>query len=119
MENVIHSNVGDRATRDAGFSTVECKGLPSEYAVECGHASAEIWTRVLEVFGDVNLYQTWAYSATRWGSRRLAHVVLKREGQVVAAAQVVVITVPFLPLGLAYVKWGPLWRDEAALSILL
>jgi lipid II:glycine glycyltransferase (peptidoglycan interpeptide bridge formation enzyme) len=81
----------------------------SQFAAECRQFSKEEWNAILSEFLDANLYQTWTYAAVRWGAKNLTHLVLRAADAVVGAAQVVTVKLPFLPGGLAYVKWGPLW----------
>jgi hypothetical protein len=52
--------------------------------------------------------------AARWGAGRLAGLVLRDDAsnQPVAAALTIVAMLPMLRLGLAYVKFGPLWRRK-------
>ncbi len=76
---------------------------------ECRQFSREEWDAILAEFQDANLYQTWPYAAVRWGGKNLSHLVLKDGSTVVGAAQVVLVKLPVLRGGLAYVKWGPLW----------
>src|SRR5690349_19413270 len=68
------------------------------------------WEEVLTGFDDATIYQSWAYGAVRWGAARVSHLVLRRDGEVVAAAQLRIARVPVLPLGVAYLRWGPLCR---------
>lgn len=68
------------------------------------------WDEILQMFDDSSLMQTWSYGAVRWGEKNLSHVVLKKNGRIVAASQVIKIKVPFLPVGLSYVKWGLCWQ---------
>jgi hypothetical protein len=42
----------------------------------------------------------------------MVHLVLRRDGTVVAAAQARVVRLPGTCAGIAYVRWGPLWRAE-------
>jgi lipid II:glycine glycyltransferase (peptidoglycan interpeptide bridge formation enzyme) len=67
----------------------------------------ESWSAVLAQFTDANFYQTWAYGAVRWGSHNLSHLVIRRQGQVVAAAQLRIARLPLIPAGVAYLRWGP------------
>src|SRR5262249_54282300 len=83
------------------------------YAAEAQGLSEEAWTSVIEGFDDTLLMQTWPYGARRWGAENLSHLVLRRNGHVAAAAQVVIMKIPLLGPGIAYVKWGPLWRPRA------
>jgi lipid II:glycine glycyltransferase (peptidoglycan interpeptide bridge formation enzyme) len=68
----------------------------------------------MRLFDDANIYQTWAYEAVRHGEKNMSHVVLKRDGQVFAMAQMRIIRVPILKIGIAYMRWGPLWRLRSA-----
>lgn len=70
------------------------------------------WNALLPHFADANLYQTWAYEAVRSGEQRMSHLVVKRGGQPVAAAQVRLLRIPVLGRGVAYVRWGPLWQPR-------
>lgn len=86
--------------------------LKRQLVVECRHFSKEEWDAVLAGFQDANLYQTWSYAAVRWGGKNLSHLILK-DGQTVAgAAQVILVKLPVLRGGLAYVKWGPMWMTR-------
>jgi lipid II:glycine glycyltransferase (peptidoglycan interpeptide bridge formation enzyme) len=68
------------------------------------------WNRVVTLFDDASFYQTWAYGAVSWGEGQLSHLVLRKGDQIVAAAQVRIVKVPLLSAGVAYLRWGPLWR---------
>ena len=81
-----------------------------QYTVEVDQIDQSGWEGVLQKFDDANLLQTWSYGSARWGQNNLSHVVLRRNGKIVSAAQVVIKTVPFFGVGIAYVKCGPLWR---------
>jgi lipid II:glycine glycyltransferase (peptidoglycan interpeptide bridge formation enzyme) len=80
------------------------------YTVEMDNVNEDQWNSILDMFDDANLMQTWSYGAARWGAAHLSHVLLKNKGTVVAAAQAVIRKVPLLGAGLAYIKWGPVWR---------
>jgi lipid II:glycine glycyltransferase (peptidoglycan interpeptide bridge formation enzyme) len=68
------------------------------------------WNQVLAQFDDATIYQTHAYGAVRWGSDKLSHAIVRRNGEIVGAAQAIIYKVPLIPAGIAYVPWGPLWR---------
>jgi hypothetical protein len=69
------------------------------------------WSRALVEFDDANLYQTWAYSAVHWGPRRTSRLAVERDGRVIAMAQVALAQpLPPLRVGVAQVRWGPIWR---------
>lgn len=69
------------------------------------------WCRLLESFDDASLYQTAAYGEVRWGEANLSRIaVYGAEGSLVSAAQIRILKVPLLQTGIAYVRYGPLWR---------
>lgn len=84
--------------------------LPAGYSVEIDSVTEETWHNHLSRFSDANIYQTWPYGAVSWGRRNLSHLMLKEAGEVVAMAQLRIVQVPFLGRGVAYLRWGPLWR---------
>jgi hypothetical protein len=84
----------------------------SGYVVDVIQHIDSAWDTVVSGFSDVCLEQTAAYMATRWGNSRLCGLVLRgaMTGEPEAAALVLVAAVPMVKTGLAYVKFGPLWR---------
>ncbi|MEJ2008413.1 MAG: peptidoglycan bridge formation glycyltransferase FemA/FemB family protein [Acidobacteriota bacterium] len=80
------------------------------YSVEAESVRLDDWNEILQRFDDSSLMQTWSYGSIRWGEKNLSHVVLRKSGKIVAASQAIIINVPFLPAGLAYVKCGPCWQ---------
>src|SRR5580692_3061692 len=48
------------------------------------------------------------YGAVRWGSKNLSHLVLKRNGEVLAMAQIRIVRPTRFNFGMAYLRWGPL-----------
>jgi len=85
---------------------------PPDVSVQIDGQTQATWGEVLGQFADANLYQTWAYGAVRWGAANLSHVVLKRAGQAIAAAQLRIAKVPVLPAGVAYLRWGPMCQRK-------
>jgi lipid II:glycine glycyltransferase (peptidoglycan interpeptide bridge formation enzyme) len=82
------------------------------FASSVDQATEVEWNRILALFQDANVYQTWAYGAVSWGRRQLSHLVLRTGNEIVAAAQLRVIRLPILGRGVAYAPWGPLWRRK-------
>jgi lipid II:glycine glycyltransferase (peptidoglycan interpeptide bridge formation enzyme) len=78
------------------------------YRAEIDAVTASEWSELLDRFADANLYQTWSYGVVRWGEKNLSHLVLRREAEVVAMAQVRIICPRLVKRGVAYVRWGPL-----------
>jgi lipid II:glycine glycyltransferase (peptidoglycan interpeptide bridge formation enzyme) len=86
--------------------------LADGYSSEVDDVEEQKWCEVLDRFDDANIYQTWSYDETRSGRRNISHLLLKRENQVVAAAQSRIVKVPLIGAGVAYVRWGPLWQGQ-------
>jgi lipid II:glycine glycyltransferase (peptidoglycan interpeptide bridge formation enzyme) len=84
--------------------------MPDDLRSQIGELEADPWHRIMSDFDDARLDQTRAYAAAKWPTARLETMLLERQSEVVAAAQVVIFRVPGLGPRLAYVKLGPLWR---------
>ncbi len=83
--------------------------LAPGFESEHGTVGPEVWHDLLDGFDDANIYQTWAYNEITSG-RRMEHVILRRDGEVAALALARIVRVPVIRAGLAYVRWGPIWR---------
>src|SRR4051812_11796790 len=70
------------------------------------------WDEIVAGFADMRLEQMAAYAVPRWGASRLCGLVLRDvvTNEPVGAALAVIAALPLIKLGLAYVKFGPLWR---------
>lgn len=86
--------------------------LGSGFLIESGQFDKAEWEDILGKFEDASLYQSWSYSATRWGEKNLSHLAVIQDGEIVGAAQVTLVRVPLVRAGLAYVKWGPMWQPR-------
>jgi hypothetical protein len=58
--------------------------------------------------------QSFAFAGSRWSKLRAVGLILREEGaaEPVAMALGLIATLPVLGIGLAYVKFGPLWRSK-------
>jgi lipid II:glycine glycyltransferase (peptidoglycan interpeptide bridge formation enzyme) len=81
-----------------------------EYISEIDHIGKGEWSNLLLEFDDATIYQTWSYGAVRWGEKNLSHFVLKRNDEIIGAAQIILKKFPYLKAGIAYIPWGPLWK---------
>ncbi|MEO0249239.1 MAG: peptidoglycan bridge formation glycyltransferase FemA/FemB family protein [candidate division WOR-3 bacterium] len=84
--------------------------LDEGFSAEVDKVAEGKWYEIIRLFSDANIYQTWSYDATRCGEKNLSHLVLRAQGEIVAAAQARIVRPPVLGLGAAYVRWGPLWQ---------
>jgi hypothetical protein len=80
------------------------------FAVEVDTIIEDQWSVMAQQFADANICQTWAYGVARSGLSNVSHLVLKRGIGVVGAVQARLAGLPALRLGLAYIRWGPLWK---------
>src|SRR5579862_1635062 len=92
--------------------------LQNTFQAEIDRASSSEWAAMLDLFHDANLYQTWSYGAVRWGAVNLSHLVVKKNGKVMAIAQLRIVRSAIPKLGIAYLRWGPLWERRGEQSIL-
>jgi peptidoglycan pentaglycine glycine transferase (the first glycine) len=86
--------------------------LHDGYVSEVDTVDEKAWCQVLEQFEDANIYQTWSYDEVRGGRRNLSHLLLRKNGMIVAAAQSRIVRLPLINAGIAYVRWGPVWRSS-------
>jgi hypothetical protein len=84
--------------------------LATEYSVEVDNFGKDSWSEIVGNFDDANIYQTWSYDAVRYGRENISHMVLKKNGSIVAASQARIVKIPLINAGIVYIRWGPLWR---------
>jgi len=84
--------------------------LASGYSAEVDLVNEQTWSQLLLDFDDANIYQTWAYAEVMSHTNNMSQLVLKKQGEIVAIAQVRIARLPVINLGIAYVFWGPIWR---------
>ena len=84
----------------------------ADYIVEIDQISKAEWEKLIHIFDDSSIYQTWSYGAVRWGQSNLSHIVIKHKGEIIAAAQLRIVKIPLLKAGIAYLPWGPMWRRQ-------
>ena len=49
----------------------------------------------------------------RGGRDHISHLLLRKDGEVIAAAQARIVKLPVIGAGIAYVRWGPMWRKRS------
>lgn len=80
------------------------------YAIEVDKIDRNAWAEILGRFSDAAVFQTWAYGVERCGEPNLSHLILRCDGSIVAAAQVMLLRAPLVGWGAAFIHWGPMWR---------
>ena len=86
------------------------KCLAPGYSIEVDTVDEQGWYQILHLFEDANIYQAWSYVAVTSGPNHMSSFVLKKDGNIVAIALVRIVKLPVLNIGIAYIRWGPLWR---------
>jgi lipid II:glycine glycyltransferase (peptidoglycan interpeptide bridge formation enzyme) len=86
------------------------KNLDDGFTAEVDTIDQAQWSAVIQEFDDTTIYQTWEYGSQTWGEKNISHLILKKKGQIVAAAQLWIYTIPLLRKGFAHISWGPMWR---------
>lgn len=87
------------------------RDLDAGIVVEFGPGHRESWRELMRGFRDANLYQMWAYESVRSRPGSVVHMVLRRRDTVIAAAQARIARLPGTCAGIAYIRWGPMWRS--------
>lgn len=70
------------------------------------------WSSILDDFKDANYYQTWAYGTSKWGEDKIYHLLLYKNNNIIAVAQVIKIKIPIIKLYIVFIPFGPLWRKK-------
>jgi hypothetical protein len=80
------------------------------FAVEVDSMDASAWDAMACEFDDLTTDQLAHFVDGHWDVGRGSHLVLRRDGHVVAGARLVILTLPGMKRGLAYCRFGPIWR---------
>ena len=89
------------------------KPLDAGYAADVDSVDKNAWHGLLNEFDDASFFQTWSYGAVCWGERALSHLLLRKDGRVVAGVQLRLVHIPMVKAGVAYVTSGPMWRRKS------
>jgi lipid II:glycine glycyltransferase (peptidoglycan interpeptide bridge formation enzyme) len=88
--------------------------LADGYSVEVDTVDKDSWHRIIQAFDDANLYQTWSYDEIRCGRNSISHLILKKNDRILAAAQARIVKIPIINSGIAYIRWGPMWKISSS-----
>jgi lipid II:glycine glycyltransferase (peptidoglycan interpeptide bridge formation enzyme) len=88
--------------------------LSDTYIAEVDTIDAKSWCEQVAAFSDANLYQVWQHESLRERFTDVGRLLLRHRGEVVAAAEVRLFVPPFTRRGIAYIRWGPLWKRTGA-----
>ncbi len=69
------------------------------------------WDLVCADFDDIVPEQTGAFNQAHWGAELTQCVAVTEHSKMIGGASVIVRPLPLLSTGIAFVKWGPVWRQ--------
>ena len=89
--------------------------------------TSDEWDQFCLELPEMSIYQIGLYGQLHSKSmfRSCSRIAVSRDKKIMAVAQVRIKSVPFLPIGVAEIDWGPLWNDcqnnikDEGLAILL
>lgn len=84
--------------------------MVNKYTIEIDNNSQNEWYAILELLSDSNIYQSWSYGKIRWGENKLSHLILKKDNVTIGAVQVIIRKLPIFNTGVAFIRWGPMFR---------
>jgi len=70
------------------------------------------WDKIAVQFRDVLHEQSQCFNELRWAPQQLERIAFYQGGVLVSGAIVLLIRIPLVNVGIAVVKWGPLWRKK-------
>ena len=85
--------------------------LAAGYIAEVDSVDHADWPDIAASFTDLNIYQVWQPRSPARRSEGTSTLLLKFGGEVAAAAEVRLFRLPLTERGIAYVRWGPLFRQ--------
>ncbi len=100
---------------DAGEAGIvqRCQVTSGNFSHEVDSCTPQAWNALMQEFRDASYNQLPALASHIWGENRLSHIIVRQGDKAVAAAQLVLLTVPVLGYGMAYLKFGPVWQRKA------
>jgi lipid II:glycine glycyltransferase (peptidoglycan interpeptide bridge formation enzyme) len=70
------------------------------------------WADIIGNFADATYSQVHLLAGQVWGHGNLSHIAIRHGTEIIAASQVVLQRVPLFGRGVAFIKFGPLWRRK-------
>ena len=66
----------------------------------------------MQDFDDANIYQTWNFAALAQNEKKLKHIAIYSDQNLIGLVKVRIRTVPILNRGIAYILNGPVWQKK-------
>ncbi len=106
MLDLARITAGNKPERGSGRASPG-----TDFRTLAGTIPDDEWDRRLARFADASLDQSAIYSQSRWGSNRDSHFTLIDHDRPAAMARLVTFAAPIIKRGLAFVKFGLVWRS--------
>lgn len=84
----------------------------SDIQVSVDSFDSDFWQNVLSSFSDANIYNVWNYEGSIHPRSQVSRMILTRGGRAVGLVQTRIIFLPMIRRGLAFIRWGPIWRPR-------
>jgi hypothetical protein len=99
--------------RSQSGGAIDLKALFSGFSYEVDTMEESLWDQAVSMFRDSSIYQTWAYESVRSERAVASRLAVRRGCEIVALSQARIIQSRLLGGGIAYIRWGPVWRLPA------
>lgn len=70
------------------------------------------WHKSMQEFEDANIYQTWNFALIVQNEKKVKHIAIYANQNLIGLAKVRIKTMPILNRGIAYILNGPLWQKR-------
>lgn len=74
--------------------------------------SDQDWDKTFSGLGNLHYEQTAAYTTAQWGEKKSSHLIMRDGDDVVGGARVTLLKLPSIDRGIAWVRFGPVWRPK-------
>jgi lipid II:glycine glycyltransferase (peptidoglycan interpeptide bridge formation enzyme) len=82
--------------------------INSEYVCSVDTMNEDDWNCIVPMFSDATINQTWTWCHEM--SKKNSHLVIRKNGILVAAVMLRLLSLPILKTGIAYIGSGPMWQ---------
>ncbi len=82
--------------------------MGSEFTYAVDSANEQEWNRIVRLFRDATVNQTWSYCTVM--AKKASNLVVRRGDTIVAGASLRLVVLPLVNAGIAYLSSGPMWR---------
>ncbi len=72
------------------------------------------WDQEFASLGNLHYEQMASYTTAQWGEKKASHLVIRDGEDIVGGARVTLLKLPSVPRGIAWVRFGPVWRPQGS-----